>query len=248
MQITILGSGAAYPRPGGECSGYLVENGSTHVWLDAGNGTYSRLRERMDAHDLDALVLSHDHPDHISDVLPLMYELSYNGSEPHPHPIPVYAPATVAPKLLGLVGPGSAKLFKEVFEFKPITEPFSVESLRFTSFRTVHPTETYGLEITDGRRRVVYTADTAAFPELVDRCRGADLLICEATYVGEVDVEPGVHMWAREAGDIAHAAGVRRLVLTHVWGSFDPADAVIEAADRFDGPVEAAVEGKTYKL
>jgi ribonuclease BN (tRNA processing enzyme) len=248
MQITILGSGAAYPRPGGACSGYLVENGSTHVWLDAGNGTYSRLRERLDAHDLSGLVLSHDHPDHISDVLPLMYELSYNGSEPSPHPIVVHAPATVAPKLLGLIGPGSVKLFKEVFEFKPMSEPFTIGALTFTPFRVVHPTETYGLQITDGRRRVVYTADTASFPELVDRCRGVDLLVCEATYVGGVEVEPGVHMWAREAGDLAHSAGVGRLVLTHIWGSFDPRDAVIEASDRFDGPIEAATEGKTYKL
>jgi ribonuclease BN (tRNA processing enzyme) len=248
MQITVLGSGAAYPRPGGACSGYLVESNSTSVWLDAGNGTYSRLRERIGAHDLSALVLSHDHPDHISDVLPLMYELSYNGSVPSPHPIPVYAPATVAPKLLGLIGPGSSKLFREVFEFNSLEEPFTVGDLAFTPFRTLHPTETYGIEITDGRRRVVYTADTAIFPELAERCRGADLLICEATYVGSVDVQPGVHMWAHEAGDLAHEARVGRLVLTHVWGSFDPRDAVTEAADRFDGPVEAAAEGKTYTL
>jgi len=248
MQITVLGSGAAYPRPGGACSGYLVEHASTRIWLDAGNGTYSRLRERVAAHDLDALVLSHDHPDHISDVLLLMYELSYNGSEPNPHPIPVYAPETVAPKLLGLIGPGSAKLFREVFTFNPITGPFDVGALRLTPFRVEHPTETYGLEITDGRRRAVYSADTAAFPELTELCRGADLLICEATYVGHVKVEPGVHMWAREAGELAQAAGVGRLVLTHIWGSFDPQDAVIEASDAFDGPIEAATEGKTYKL
>jgi ribonuclease BN (tRNA processing enzyme) len=216
--------------------------------MDAGNGTYARLRERVGAHDLDALVLTHDHADHISDVLPLMYELSYNGSDPHPHPIDVYAPSTVAPKLLGLIGPGSTKLFKHVFAFRPIDVAFSVGSLSFSSFRVVHPTETYGLEIADGRRRAVYTSDTAAFPELVECCRGADLLISEATYVGHVEVQEGVHMWAREAGELAQAAQVGRLVLTHIWGSFDPADAVTEASDRFDGPVEAAAEGKTYKL
>ena len=248
MQITVLGSGAAYPRPGGACSGYLVSDTSTHVWVEAGNGTYSRLRERVGAHDLAALVLSHDHPDHISDVLPLMYELSYNGSEPSPHAIPVYAPDAVAPRLLGLIGPGSAKLFSQVFDFKTLASPFTVGDLAFKPFRVVHPTETYGLEISDGRRRVVYTSDTASFPELVECCRDADLLISEATYVGGVEVQAGVHMWAREAGDLAQAARVGRLVLTHIWGSFDPQDAVIEASDRFDGPVEAAAEGKTYKL
>lgn len=248
MQITVLGSGAAFPRPGGACSGYLVESGSTQVWMDAGNGTFSRLRERVGPHDLDALVLTHDHADHIADVLLLMYELGYDGHVPLAHLLPVYAPDTVAPKLLGLIGQGSAKIFREVFDFRGIAQPFGVGDLTFGAFRVLHPTETYGITISDGTRRVIYTSDTAAFPELAEHCRGADLLICEATYVGDVDVEPGVHMWAREAGELAAAAGVGRLVLTHVWPSFDPADAAREAAERFDGPVEAAVEGKTYQL
>lgn len=248
MRISVLGSGAAYPRPGGACSGYLVEAGDARVWLDAGNGTFSRLRERVGAKDLDGLVLTHDHADHIADVLLLMYELGYEGSEPAPHLVPVYAPGTVAPKLLGMIGPGSAKIFRQVFDFRPIAAPFTLGDLAFDPFRVVHPTETYGVVCSDGRGRAAYTSDTAAFPGLAGHCRGVDLLICEATYVGHVDVEPGVHMWAREAGELAAAAGARRLVLTHVWASFDPDDAVREAAERFDGPVEAAVDGTTYEV
>lgn len=248
MKITVLGNGAAFPRPGGACSGYLVESGDTQIWLDAGNGTFSRLRERVTPHDLDALVLSHDHGDHIADVLLLMYELGYDGAHPSPHTTPVYAPATVPTKLLGFIGPGSAKLFRQVFDFRPITEPFRIGDLAFGSFRVVHPTETYGISMTDGGKRAVYTADTAAFPELAEHCRGADLLICEATYVGDVDTDPGIHMWAREAGELAAAAGVGKLVLTHIWSSFDPDDAVREAASHFDGDIEAAVEGKTYEV
>ena len=55
-------------------------------------------------------------------------------------------------------------------------------------------------------------------------------------------------MWAREAGRLAKEAGVKRLVLTHVWGTIDPQEAVAEAAEEFDGPVEAAVEGATYTV
>lgn len=248
MDITVLGSGAAFPRPGGACSGYLLESGDTQIWIDAGNGTFSRLRERVNSHELDALVITHDHADHISDVLPLMYELGYDGSEPSPHVVPVYAPPNVPKKLLGLVGEGSAKIFREVFELHPIADPFTVGPISFEPFPVRHPTETYGLKISNGTAKAVYTSDTAAFPELADHCRDADLLICEATYVGDVDVEPGVHMWAREAGAMASAAGAKRLVLTHIWASFDPQDAVREAKASYDGPIEAAVEGETYRL
>lgn len=248
MQVTVLGSGAAFPRPGGACSGYLVERGDTRVWLEAGNGTFARLRERVGPQDLSALVLTHDHADHIADVLLLMYELGYDGHVPLPTRVPVYATDGVAPKLLGLIGPGSTKIFRDVFDFRPIASPFEVGGMAFEPFRTLHPTETYGLVVSADGRRLVYTSDTAAFPELAAHCRDADVLICEATYVGDVDVEPGVHMWAREAGELAAAAGARKLILTHVWASFDPQDAVREAAERFDGPIEAAVEGRTYEI
>jgi ribonuclease BN (tRNA processing enzyme) len=176
-----------------------------------------------------------------------MYELGYDGSHPSPHMVPVYAPPRVAPKLLGLIGPGSAQIFRTVFDFKPISQAFVVGDMSFSSFRVVHPTETYGLAITSGDKRIVYTSDTASFPELADHCRDADLLVCEATYVGDVEVEPGVHMWAREAGELAKASSARSLVLTHIWASFDPNEAVREASAIYDGPVEAAVEGKTYR-
>lgn len=244
MQITILGTGAAFPRPGSACSGFLVRSDTTSVWLDAGNGTFSRLQEHMSFKDVDALVLSHAHADHIADVIPMMYALGYDEDECGN--VPVHAPPEVSDVLQAYLHEGSRETFGQVFSFTPLADPFEVGDLRFEPFRTVHPVETYGFRISDETGLVVYTADTAMFDELPDLCRGADVLIAEATYVRPWQLPPGIHLWGDEAGQLAGKAEVRRMLLTHTWGSIPVAEAVREAAEAWDGPVEEAGEGKTY--
>jgi len=246
MDLTILGCGAAYPRPGGACSGYLLQSGDTTVWLEAGNGTFSRLQQLVPFGSLDAVVLSHSHGDHIADVHPLMYALGFD-EVPH-EPLPVYAPPDVAPILSAPLGAGSGAIFEKVFRFHPIGVPFEVGALRFAPFRTVHPVITYGVRVTDGERTLVYSADTAFFPGLHERCADADLLLCEATFTGPRGDPPGVHLWAEETGAVAAMAGAKRLLITHVWTANDPEVAVEEAQHAYTGPCEAAVEEKLYTV
>lgn len=248
MIFTVLGCGAAYPRPGGACSGFLVQADGANIWLDAGNGTFARLQELVSYRDLDALILTHGHADHVADALPLMYALGFDPEHPPTRSLPVYAPGDVQASLTWPLGDTSHEIFKRVFDFRAIATPFEVGGIAFEPFRTRHPAETYGLRISNGGRSLVYTSDTAAFPELAGECRDADILVCEATYVDGVNAGPGVHMWARDAGRVAKEAGAKRLVLTHIWSTFDVQQAVDEAASEYDGPVEAAVEGNRYKI
>ncbi|HYZ93311.1 MAG TPA: MBL fold metallo-hydrolase [Actinomycetota bacterium] len=248
MDVVVLGSGASFPRPGGACSGFLVSNDGTNLWLDAGNGTLSRLLEHISLTDLDALVVTHGHPDHYADVMPLMYALalapgSHNGA------LPIHAPKLIAQAPVGaLLGESSAEMYERVFKMLPLPGVFDVGSLHVEPFRTNHPGETYGMRVSAGNRTLVYTSDTAIYPELPDVCRDADLLICEATYIAAHKAEPNVHMWAREAGVVAREAGVKSLLLTHVLPTFDVAQAVAEASEEYSGPIEAAVEGKRYSV
>jgi ribonuclease BN (tRNA processing enzyme) len=247
MDITVLGCGAAFPRAGGACSGFLFSSGDTNVWVDAGNGTFSNLQKQISYWDVDALVITHAHSDHLADVMPLMYALGFDP-ESDAKSIPVFAPFDIEPTLLSPLGGKSREIFERVFDFRQITHAFDVGGIHFDPFPTKHPAESFGVRVTDDSKVAVYTSDTAVFHELIAACADADVLICEATYVDRIKTDPGVHMWAREAGRVATEAGAKRLVLTHIWATIDPAIAVVEAAEEFSGPVEAAVEGARYTI
>ena len=91
MQLTILGNNGPFPAPNGACSGYLLESdsGDTRVLIDCGPGVLARLMDLGGPAALDAVLLSHLHYDHMSDMLPMQYALQFN---PRPKPLPVYAP------------------------------------------------------------------------------------------------------------------------------------------------------------
>ena len=95
MKLTVLGCNGPYPEPGGACSGYLLENGATRVLIDCGTGVLARLTAIMPPEKLDAVILSHLHYDHMSDMLPMIYKLQGTGKK-----LPVYAPEGLQPVLV----------------------------------------------------------------------------------------------------------------------------------------------------
>src|SRR5918997_941467 len=90
LKVTVLGCSGSYPGPGSACSGYLVEDDSTKLWLDAGSGTLANLQRHIDPADLDAVVLSHEHPDHWTDLEGFQHVLRFILEQ---QGFPVYAPA-----------------------------------------------------------------------------------------------------------------------------------------------------------
>ena len=82
MRLTILGKSPAWSDAGGACSGYLVEEGETTVVVDCGNGVFGKLRERVDYADVDAVVISHLHGDHVLDLVPFSYALKFGPGGP----------------------------------------------------------------------------------------------------------------------------------------------------------------------
>ena len=106
-----------------------------------------------------------------------------------------------------------------------------------------HPTPTHAVRITHGDRTLVYSADTGESPELISLAHGADVFLCEASFMPDDEYVPDLHLTGKQAGEHAAAAGVDRLVVTHVppWGSWEVA--ADEAAAAFDGMVEIATPG-----
>jgi ribonuclease BN (tRNA processing enzyme) len=262
MRLTVLGCSGSGPGPASPASGYLVEAGATALTLDLGNGTFGALQRHLDPWTLDAVVLSHLHPDHCADTAPLVVWRRY-----HPRPpfdtverkLPLVAPAGAADRLGLAYAASRAELAEtdltDVLDFRDIGDGAGtpVGEVTVRSGLVDHPVEAYALRVEHDGRSLVYSGDTGPSTGLVELARGADVLLCEATWPhvipgGWDEPPPGVHLSGRQAGEHAAAAGVGRLLLTHVPSWFDGADLLAEAEEAFDGPVDLVAPDATYAI
>lgn len=239
LSVTVLGCSGSYPGPGGACSGYLVRGAGTTLWLDAGSGTLANLQRHVSLHDVDAVVLSHEHPDHWSDVegfrVACAYVVERSG-------VPVYATAGVGERVF--------PDFEPVLEWHVVGDGDQVQigglAVRFA--RTDHPPETLATRVDADGRSLAYSADTGARWSFEALGPGINLALCEATYLSDREKPGSTHLSARQAGAMARRAGVGRLLLTHLWPIIDPARAREEAAAAFGGPVAVAQLHREYDV
>jgi ribonuclease BN (tRNA processing enzyme) len=234
VELTVLGCSGSYGAPtGGACSGYLVRAGASVIWMDCGNGSFANLQQHVNPADLTAVVITHAHPDHCVDIYGLHVMYRYGLEKDC---LPVYAPEGVEKTLEALVGE-----WTDTFDWKLVGEG-AHESIGDTDLcfsRTDHPLPTVGVEIAQGGKRLVYTADTGPGWSVETFAPGADLVLSEATYQHD-DIRAPIHLSARQAGESALAAHARRLMLTHLWPTLDPVASVEEGSEAFGHAVTLA--------
>lgn len=240
MELTVLGCSGSYGAPaGGACSGYLVRAGRTAIWLDCGNGTLPALAHHVPIDAIDAVVVSHGHPDHWLDLcgLHVAYKYGYGRQ------VPVLSAPGVDEPLRSLVGDWSGQFTWTTIDDRSVHEVGDL-TLRFA--RTDHPVPTFAVEIAGDDKRLVYTADTGPgwSPTVFDP---ADLLVIEASYQDAHGGHP-VHLTARQAGTLARDAGARRTMITHVWPQLDPAVSVAEATAAYGREVMLAAPHATVTV
>jgi ribonuclease BN (tRNA processing enzyme) len=235
MELVALGTAGSFARHGQACSGYLFRAGGRSVLVDLGSGALANLFRHMDPRDLDAVVLTHLHADHVADLFPLRLYLRY-GERPRPAPLPVFAPPGARDALESFGPWAEPGDLAEVFAFSDLPAPLTVGPMSFTFVRTRHLVPTFGLVCRAEGRTLGLTSDTSWDPELPARFAGCDVLLADATYLGAQGIDQ-VHMCAAEAGRFAAWAGAGTLVLTHLWPEVDPAAALAEAAREFAGPI-----------
>lgn len=248
LTITVLGSSGTWASADSACSGYLVSDGATRVWIDCGPGTLSALQWHAGLDEIHALVVSHSHPDHCMELPVIRNAARYGlGVER----LPLYAPRGVLALLESLVG---SQGITPTFSPKMIGDRSvaNVGGLRLEFSRTDHPVETLAVRIDrrdGGGGAIVYSADTGPGWSLTRFGDGIDIAVVEATLLaadtGDADA---VHLTASQAGADAKAAGVRRLVVTHVPPTGDPEVHRAEAEAAFGAPVELARPHDTFTV
>ena len=246
MRLTVLGGCGAWPAAGQACSGYLVEHEGFRLLLDPGYATVPRLLDLVPAERVDAVFVSHRHPDHCADLNPLLRARALRD-DPAP-PLPVYALPGALDAVLALDRPGMLDDAYVLHEFAA-GDRLDIGPFGAWTRLLPHWAPNAGVRLAAGGRVLAYTGDTGPSPEVVALARDADLLLAEASYA-EVVPEDSRHdlTSAREAGRQAGAAGVRRLLLTHLLPGTDAAAAQTAARAGYDGETGIATSGLMVDL
>jgi ribonuclease BN (tRNA processing enzyme) len=253
LRATVLGGAGAAPLEGA-CSSYHLAGEGTSLLLDCGPGTLERLWRRELLADLDAIVISHMHADHILDLLMVAGEAgsaAFEGRRPR-----LLVPTGGAAVLRSLDsvfsggegdGPTRFEAAFELSEYSPDAR-LEVGRLALTFAATAHRGLCCAIRVSDGGAAVVYGADGSPSEALEQLAGAADLLILEATYAEDTATASSQgHMTALQAGALASRAGAQRLVLTHlIPGDHDRLLALARA--EFPGEVALAREGLSYEL
>ncbi|MBI4261746.1 MAG: MBL fold metallo-hydrolase, partial [Actinobacteria bacterium] len=122
MELTVLGTDGAFPRAGGACSGYLLRHDGFSLVIDLGTGALANLQRHVGYDRIDAVVLSHEHPDHCVDVYPLFVARQFH--EERLAPLPLFAPPGAFDRLARLAGTESGDDFRAAFRVTEV-EPGS---------------------------------------------------------------------------------------------------------------------------
>ncbi len=251
MNVTVLGKYSPFPPARGAGSGYWVEcenpcEGSTHkqgILLDCGPGVLANFQQYVGRLSMIRFVaLSHLHFDHMADMTVLRYAVSPDQRyRVLPPKVQVYAPATPQAEhdLLN---------YKEAMFATAVShgDSIAVGTMKITFFQVCHPVTTHGIRIQTPSGIIAYSGDTCPCEGLIEAAKGADIFICEASATEE-DREFAAqrHLTARQAGEVAKEAGVKRLLLTHIWPLYDEMTLLEECREVFPG-AEIVRQGATY--
>ncbi|QZY53732.1 MBL fold metallo-hydrolase [Crassaminicella profunda] len=243
MKITTIGYWGAYPEVNEATSGYLLQSDDMNILIDCGSGVLSNMQNHIDLLELDAVILSHYHADHMADIYSLQYAIR------------ILMDLKKREKPLYIYGYKKDKKFETLNYHHytvacPIDENSAIKfgNLTCTFRENVHADPCFSIRVEKEDKAFVYTADTGWSDELIKFSHKADLLICEASLYNENYGIVSGHLTAGEAGKIAKMAEVRHLVLSHLPHFGEHEQLLKQAKENFNGKIELAQTSKTWDL
>jgi ribonuclease BN (tRNA processing enzyme) len=264
MELIVIGAGPAYTdRRGAVSASYLVCAGGAALLLDLGQGAFSNLASTLEPSALTAVVVSHLHPDHFIDLVPLRHYLRFQFDPPRR--VAVFGPAALADRIDALhASPGFAAASLDVAHLHPGER--AVGAFIVEARRVAHTDESYAVRVTaggagaaggaaaasgeagPGAPGLVYSGDCGRAEDLVPLIRPGDTLLSEASFGAGVVPAGAEHLNAAEAGRAATAGGAARLLLTHIQMGYSRADALAAARSTFTGKVQLVTEGDRFEI
>ncbi len=246
MKLTVLGCLGAYPYKGAGTTSFLLQSEGFNLLLDAGSATLIQLEKVIDPVTLDAVIISHYHPDHVADLGVLQHYWQLFPKDGERPVLPIYGHGEDQWNFDKLTLPNVSEGHDYLSEAALNLGPFSV-----TFMKTIHPVVCYAMRFVEKStgKVFVFTGDSGYLDSFVDFAKDADLFLAD-TYLFAGNEKHFAHFTSKEAGEISLAAGVKKLVLTHLpqFGDLEQLRSEASAAAENQLPVELAAIGKTFDI
>ncbi len=247
LRLDIVGAGPAYSdRPGATGAAYLVRHEATAILLDLGQGSFPRLAGLIDPGALEAVLISHLHPDHFIDLVPLRHFLRWGPG--HPRRVRVAGPHGLGDRIDALhAEPGFTRAALDLEALDPGL--MHIGSVSVEVARVTHAAESFGFRVTaDVGPGLVYTGDCGRAEDLDALIRPGDVLLSEVSFGPGPVPSDAAHLDGPAVGSLAARTGVGRVLLTHLLMGHDEGETVAAARRAFDGPIAIVHPGDDFTL
>ncbi|HYK72753.1 MAG TPA: MBL fold metallo-hydrolase [Pseudoneobacillus sp.] len=244
MRLSVIGFWGGYPKRNEASSGYILEHDGFNLLIDCGSGVLSKLQNYLQPEEIDAVILSHYHPDHIADIGVLQHARLIQGFLGKDFgTLPIYGHDHDQQEFMKLT-------YKEITKgvaYNP-SLPLKVGPFEISFVQTNHPAVCYAMRIEVEGKILIYTGDTSFKEELISFSKDADLLLCECNFYGNQNGKSAGHMTSIDAGTLAHDSNAKKLVLTHLPHYGNLAQLVEEAKSKYGREVHLAKEGLIFEI
>lgn len=244
MKVTILGCSGGFPAPGGATTGYLVRFAGKNILVDCGSGVLSNLFRYIPVNQIDAIIFTHLHADHMSDIFVLKYALQMNKQNGMDiRPIPVFAPTTPEGTFQQLQN--DANLVAGHVNASTVLPLFGATA---TFYRTTHPVECYGVRIEHEGKIFSFTGDAVYGPELLPLLNDADLAILDSGALEKARKPIMLHLTPTECFRLYRESRMKKVVLSHLIPYYSISEIQEEADSCGTWPYEIASIDRTFEL
>lgn len=223
----------------------VVEVGEERLLFDCGPDIMRGLLSAGYRHqEIDRILITHFHPDHTLGLAHFLFASRYE-LEPRTRDIIIAGPRGLTELLEGfnriypkwLEGKEYRVLVHEI-----VKNEWAGDGWKLRTGPVQHRPESIAYRLSDEwGRSVVYSGDTGYCDSLIELARGTDLLVCECSFPDVVDIP--THLGPTKAGRIAARAGVKKLLLTHLYPPCDEIDVVSRCRREFRGEVVKGEDG-----
>jgi ribonuclease BN (tRNA processing enzyme) len=247
LDLDIVGAGPAYSdRPGAVGAAYLVRYDATAILLDLGQGAFPRLANLLDPGSLDAVLISHLHPDHFIDLVSLRHYLRWGPG--HPRRARVVGPAGLDERLDALhAEPGFTAVALDVEPLVTSVRP--IGSMVVAAARVTHTADSYGFRVSrDEGPGIVYSGDCGQAEDLEALIQPGDALLCEVSFGPGPVPSDAAHLDGPGIAALATRTGVSQVLLTHLLMGFDEIETVASVLAAYSGPVALVHPGDRFLI